>query len=103
MIKQIHWRLVGGIAVVVSLVMVLVGTQLDGLRESLLAFTTYWVVVFVLLGIALYCAFLDIRYIRLQYTLARRELFHETLGNEAFRRHLRGQEEAKSGERNPSE
>jgi len=103
MIKQIHWRLVGGIAVVVSLVMVFVGTQLDGLRESLLAFTTYWVVVLVLLGIALYCAFLDIRYIRLQYTAARRELFHETLGNEAFRKHLKGRSETKSDDDGRSE
>lgn len=53
-----------------------------------------------LLGIALYMALIDLRYTRLQYKVAERALYLDTLGSEAFRQEiLRAQHRAnKAGE-----
>ena len=42
-----------------------------------------------LLFVALYIVLLDVRYIRMQYHLGKREIFRKTLGSEEFRRALR--------------
>lgn len=47
------------------------------------------VVFLALMGVALYMVLIDIRYIRLQYKLAERQLFLETLASEEFRKEIR--------------
>ncbi len=49
----------------------------------------YWGLFLVSLLVALYMALLDLRYIRMQYTLGEKELFEDTLGSEEFRTALR--------------
>lgn len=46
----------------------------------------YWFFFALLILVALYMALLDIRYIRLQYHLEKREIFGKTLGDKEFRR-----------------
>jgi len=65
------------------------GIKLEVLRTSQLSFIAYWIVFLVGLLVAVYCAFLDLRYIRVQQAIAERELFRETLGEESFRKALR--------------
>ena len=48
----------------------------------------YWSVFLLLLAVALFIVILDIRYIRLQYAVAKRELLRQTLGDETFRKAL---------------
>jgi hypothetical protein len=75
------------------------GVRWTALRESLALFCAYWGFFLICLLVALYCAILDWRYIHVQYTIARRELFRETLGDEAFRRALNEAErKAREGE-----
>ncbi len=69
-----------------SAVMVLLGPGAPVARAHPLLFAGYWLVFSLFLVGALYCVLLDIRYIRLEYRLARRRLFHETLGSEDLRR-----------------
>ena len=49
----------------------------------------YWGLFLVALLVALYMALLDLRYIRMQYSLGEKELFEDTLGSEEFRAALR--------------
>ncbi|MBL7644575.1 MAG: hypothetical protein JNK74_00155 [Candidatus Hydrogenedentes bacterium] len=49
----------------------------------------YWGLFLVSLLVALYMALLDLRYIRMQYSLGEKELFEDTLGSEEFRAALR--------------
>jgi len=49
----------------------------------------YWSICLALLAVAGYIVILDIRYIRLQYTIGRRLVFRQTLGDERFRKELR--------------
>lgn len=51
-----------------------------------LMLSLFWLVWLVLLLIALYCVLLDVRFLRLQFSLHERELYEETLGSEQFRR-----------------
>lgn len=52
------------------------------------SFVVYWGMFFLLLAASLYIVVLDIHFIRLQYVLAKRELYRQTLGEENFRRAL---------------
>jgi predicted Holliday junction resolvase-like endonuclease len=51
-------------------------------------FLSYWAVFLALVVITLYIVVLDIRYIHLQYTISRRELFRQTWEDESFRKAL---------------
>lgn len=55
---------------------------------SWVSFFLYWGMFFLLLAASLYIVVLDIHFIRLQYVLAKRELYRQTLGDENFRRAL---------------
>ena len=55
---------------------------------SLLYFALYWGAFLFLIIAALFTVMLDIRYILLQHKLGEREIFQQTLGDEAFRRGL---------------
>ena len=49
----------------------------------------YWGVFVLFFLTTLYMALLDIRYIFLEFKLGERELFDDTIGNEAFRQAIR--------------
>ena len=53
----------------------------------------YWGVFLAALLVALYMALLDLRYVRMQYSLGEKELFEDTLGSEDFRTVLRNARE----------
>ncbi|MBI2433825.1 MAG: hypothetical protein HYV26_13240 [Candidatus Hydrogenedentes bacterium] len=59
----------------------------------------YWGVFLLLLLLALYLALVDLRFIRLQYLLGRREIFYDTLGSEEFRQALRKAQEEQREQR----
>ena len=48
----------------------------------------YWLVFTLLILSAFYAAFLDIRYLRLQYAVGKRELLRDTLEDKEFRKAL---------------
>lgn len=68
--------------------MAVFGAQSQALRANPLYFSLFWFGCVVLLGVAFYTALLDIRYIRMQYAMAKRELFFETLGVKQARERL---------------
>jgi hypothetical protein len=89
MLKQWHWRVAGGICIVTAGFMAYGGAHASFVRQSVLAFSLYWGVFLILFLAALFCAWLDMRYIRAEYALAKRDVFQETLGDEEFRQTLR--------------
>lgn len=100
MSAQTIWRTVGGGAIGLCVIMAVVGVRAEFLRTSPLVFFAFWGVFLVLFLVAIFCVLLDLRYIRLQYKLAKRELFHETLGDETFRRKLKKLAEEEAGQEN---
>ena len=89
MVKQQHWRIAGGIVILACTMMAIGGLRKDWAGSTLNAFITYWGIVVALLVAAVYCALVDLRYVRAQYAAAKREVFRETLGEESFRKDLR--------------
>lgn len=87
LLTQRRWRLVGALALVACAAMAIYGPRVDA-RESLRAFAVYWALFAALLVIVLGAVLLDFRHIRRQYAAERREIYKETLGDEAFRRAL---------------
>jgi len=80
------------------------GVSLPFVRESPAGFIAYWLVFSVAFFGAIYCAILDWRYIRVQMALEERELFRQTLGDESFRKALRGaQHESPSTPKRPDQ
>ncbi len=85
-ISQRQWRCVGGGAILGAAVMAWYGQYLVQDRPSLAVLVVYWGLFLLLLLLSLYIVLLDIRYIRLQYALERREAFLRTLGSEELRK-----------------
>lgn len=100
MLTQRQWRIAGGICLGVCVLMVIIGPRLEILHSSHGAFLVFWAVFAVLFMTAVYCALLDFRYTRVYHAEQERDLYKDTLGDEAFRKALReAQEEAaKHGE-----
>ncbi len=57
-------------------------------QTSAWAAAIYWMVFLALIGAALYCGMLDLRYIRFQYAVEKRAIFGRTLGDQDFREAL---------------
>ncbi|MEA3365495.1 MAG: hypothetical protein U9Q79_07625 [Candidatus Hydrogenedentes bacterium] len=89
MTLQTKWRIAGGIAIAVSALLAYGGVHWDFPRQSLMHFALYWLVFLIFFVAALFLAIWDLRYIRAQYRSDERALFHQTLGDEDFRKRLR--------------
>lgn len=79
----------GGVAIAVCAIMAWYGVAFVRSGATPLFLFCYWGVFLVSLVVAMYMVLLDVRYIRLQYILGKREVFRSTLGEESFRRSLR--------------
>lgn len=102
MIRQRHWRIVGGICLTGCGVMAVYGVNLKVTEIAPWLFLGYWGLFLVLFLIVLYCVLLDLRYIRAEHAIWQREVFNETLGDEEFRRALK-EAQAKSNRKGPEE
>jgi len=89
MVKQIHWRIAGGVCLAACGAMALYGVRLRASEVPPWLFLGYWGLFLVLFLVMLYCVLLDLRYIRAEHAVMQREVFRETLGDEEFRRALR--------------
>ena len=108
LLTQARWRLLGSLTIGGSLLMAAYAVSTDILRESALYFVSiaydearesadtqaasghfvFWGLFVFLILASVYLAMLDMRYIRLQYLLQKREIFGQTLGDSAFRESL---------------
>lgn len=89
LVTQSRWRIVGGVCIAVAGLMAWFGAASPSIRGSLVVFAVYWSVFAVVFMVAIAMVLLDLRYIRLQYQLGKREIFLDTLGDEEFRRVLK--------------
>jgi hypothetical protein len=89
MTLQTKWRIAGGIAIAVSALLAYGGVHWDFPRRSITIFALYWLVFLIFFVAALFLAIWDLRYIRAQYRSDERTLFHQTLGDEDFRKRIR--------------
>ena len=81
---QRSWRIAGAVCLLLCGVLVWFGDSLTaGAGIGFLA--AYWGLCLAALLGALFCVLLDLRYIRAEYALERREIFQDTLGDENFR------------------
>ena len=78
----------GGVAVACCALMAWYGAGTLRVDASPLFLFAYWGIFLGLLVVVFFTVLLDIRFIRLQYRLGEREIFHSTLGSEDFRRAL---------------
>lgn len=109
-LTQARWRTVGAITIGGAALMAIYAVATDVLRDTILhalnlfgveptnsgalpntaawLVTVYWTLFFVLIAMALYCALLDLRYIRMRYAMEKREIFRRTVGDKEFREAL---------------
>ena len=99
MVTQKKWRMTGVILVLTCSAMAVMGPRWHALRESLLVMGVYWGIFLVLMIATIYIVLLDLRYIRMQYAILRREIFRQTLGSEEFQKALRKTRERKSSDK----
>jgi len=64
-------------------------------EQSPLYLLLYWGAFLFFLLVSMYMVILDIRYIRMQFVIGRREIYHGTLGSENFRKELIASMESK--------
>lgn len=93
MIKQKHWRVAGGVGLAICSAMAVYGAKSEGLRRSPTLFLAYWCIFLVIFLFTIWMAIIDIRYIRMEYALGKKEIFKQTLGEEGFREALRKMEQ----------
>ena len=98
MLKQWHWRVAGAICITAAGLMAYAGVDSAFVRQSALIFFLYWGGFLVLFLAALLCAWLDMRYIRAEYAIAKRDAFKDTLGDEGFRQALRDAQKAEKAQ-----
>ncbi len=101
-ITQRKWRIAGGIILVCAGLMAWNGVEELQTGHSMLYLLGYWTLFVGLLLAAFYIVILDLRYIRLQYLLGQRQIFHSTIGSEDFRRAL-GEAERRRSKQSSSE
>lgn len=89
MLRQAHWRIVGGVCLACCGIMALYGARLKATEIAPWFFLGYWGLFLVFFLVVLYCVLLDLRYIRAEHAIWQREVFKETLGDKEFRRALR--------------
>ena len=93
---QRTWRIAGGLSIAAAAFMAWYGSEHATRGHSIVFLVVYWGIFLLLLLFALYMVLIDVRYIRLQYELGRREIFRRTLGSEEFRRSLQETEAAQN-------
>ena len=99
--NQRIWRTIGTVAIAGAALMAWYGASEVTRNVPKPFFIAYWAGFALLLVIALYMALLDLRYIRLQFLVGRREVFRSTVGDEDFRRALIAAQQANEKE-NPT-
>lgn len=87
-INQRQWRKAGALSIAACALLAWVGATRNFFLDSPLIGILYWGAFLVLMALTFLIVWLDIRYIRLQYALERRNVFRETLGEEQFRKEL---------------
>ena len=116
-ITQARWRALGAVTVGASALMALYAALSNILRDTVIHIATlsglepeleattsvpvlvvYWGVFGLLIAVSIFLAIVDLRYIRLQYLVEKREIFGRTVGDETFRRSLIGDRDSKKPE-----
>jgi len=85
---QSKWRIAGACTLAGAGLMAWYGVHARLFSGPRLFLVLYWGAFVLLLAATFYTVLLDVRYIKLQYSLEKRELFRETLGDETFRKAL---------------
>ena len=109
MITQSQWRKLGAATIAAAALMAVYAVLTSLLRDtvawivsfmsdeaaatlelshSALFLAAYWTIFMLLLLASLYLALIDLRYIRLQYLVEKREIYGRTMGDQAFREAL---------------
>lgn len=87
-LNQRTWRTIGLVSISLAAAMAWYGGGEVTATTSRLYLLVYWAVFLLLFLVALYMALLDLKYIRLQYVTGQRDLYLNTVGDEAFRKAL---------------
>jgi hypothetical protein len=85
---QKQWRIVCAVSLAGAAMMAWYAIDAFLAMHSIWEFIAYWGIFLALIAVALFIVVLDLRYIYMQYAVSEREIFRETLGDEAFRKAL---------------
>jgi len=92
------------VAITIAALMAWFGSQNLSAEVPVWRHLLYWGFFLAALVVAMYVVILDIRYIRLQYLVAQRDIYLDTVGSEEFRKALLAaqQEEQKNPDKSAS-
>ena len=82
------WRIIGGAAITACAAMTLLSRSVMTPGVSPTFLMLYWGAWLALLLVAMYCVWIDLRYLRAQFLAEESHLFRETLAEESFRKAL---------------
>ena len=88
-LNQRAWRTIGAVALLAAAGMAWYGSEHAVRDVSVLFMAVYWGIFSVCLLVAMYMALIDLRYIRVQYLMGQRDIYLDTMGDEALREALR--------------
>jgi hypothetical protein len=92
---QTRWRLACSGFLAGAGLLAWYGVSHKFMTETRPVFIAYWGAFLFCVVMAVVLVFVDIRFIRLHYVLAKRELYRQTLGDEQFRKALLGGQKPK--------
>ena len=101
MLTQRRWRTIGLLTLAGSAILAIGGIWVER-QQSPIFFALYWTLFLLLFMITLWMVLLDIRYIRLQYSAGKRELYQQFLADEALRTALRAKSRPPAQEQHDS-
>lgn len=96
---QTRWRLACSGFLACAGVLAWYGADRKFMTETPPVFIAYWGAFLFCVVMAIVLVFVDIRFVRLHYVLAKRELYRQTLGDEEFRKALLGGQKPKEAQR----
>lgn len=107
--RQRRWRIAGLMTLGGCGALAVGGSRMQWAAWPAWAMIGYWLTFLLLLLVTFYIVLVDIRFIRAEYAVMKRELFRETLGDETLRRALiegerrqRSEKDSHSGAENGS-
>jgi membrane protein implicated in regulation of membrane protease activity len=96
---QTRWRIACSCFLAGAGLLAWYGADHKFMTETPLVFIAYWGAFVFCVVMAIVLVFVDLRFVRLHYVLAKRELYRQTLGDEEFRKALIEAQKDKGDER----
>lgn len=100
-LSQRQWRKAGALTIAACALLAWIGASHGFFLHSLPLAVLYWAALLGAMAVTFIIVWLDLRYIRLQYAIEKRNVFRQTLGDHKFREQLIKSQENPQNPRDP--